>query len=897
MAVSIGNITRFLQPTDVESGLGEGTQVSKHGKTQSQPLFYLIEHRSEILSVSGSASNNSRRKAIRQLLAQNLIVSRLPAITVPICTALVSLRPHLAGRLFKLESEGPAATIQQEYHDSNGAASFKYRLDACFQRGDIAQATAAIWDHFDQNLPEQARPKRPTKANQWAAKFVLSHPPRLAHPINATQEEIQALQFQAAELLLCGRVVVDRSEALSRALHPKGNEWLLGKYSSHALARAKKQLEAASHTRPSRSDMSRRRKASNSLHPGYDDIDTTLPKVRVPVRLKITLPYAFLALVFALAGAYLISQVVFESLEERFTNQLIEVGKLAADRMVLEEDARLETLRLLANTDGLAEALVVGDAERLREIALPIAVNAQEEAIELINLEGVSVLSLRQRTGFGEEQYLSTRGDSDYQAWDFIQQILQGVDDSGRDKHANVVRAPWGDYLYVAGPVYGEDEAPVGIVLVGKTLPTLAHQFREQTLAQTTFYALDGSPIFSTFLANGDADLRLDANQVQNIRENQEAGSLSRSLSILSIEYSEIVGPWTVRADTNIGMIGSSLAQTFLASPSDTTRLQIFVLVAVGLIVIVAIGTYISRKISQPLLQIVTASAQVAQGNLDVSVEPVGNDEVAVLAHSFNHMMEGLREATARKLHEIELMQDLEHERELRELKSRFVSMVSHEFRTPLATILSSSEYIKTYGEVAPYAKRQKHFGRIQGAVSNMTRLLEDVLIIGRNDSGRLEFNPTIIDVDEFCREIVDEMQTSAGTRHAIKYAQRGNNRRLLLDANLLRVALTNLLSNAIKYSPDGGRIDFNLVCDEKKLMFRVRDSGIGIPQEDQQRLFETFHRASNVSNIAGTGLGLYITKMAVELHDGQIKFESQQNVGTTFTITMPARVVAEEVS
>jgi signal transduction histidine kinase len=546
---------------------------------------------------------------------------------------------------------------------------------------------------------------------------------------------------------------------------------------------------------------------------------------------------------------------------------------------------------------GVADALIAEDAERLREITLPFAVNAQEEAIEFINLQGVSVLSLRHRPDDRNEEYVSTRGDASFGAWDVVQKVAQGIVDDDGDKYSTIIAAPWGNYFYVAGPVIASDGRRVGIVLVGKTLQTLANEFREQTLAQTTFYNLQGVPLTSTLLADKETLPLLDTQYATDVLNNRASSSLMRDLSIASINYTEIVGTWSVRGSTQVGMIGTSLPHTFFVRPSEITRIQIFVLVAVGLILVISIGLYLSRRITQPLLQVVNASAQVAQGNLDVSVEPVGNDEVAVLAHAFNHMMVGLRDATERKLREIQLMKALEHERELRELKSRFVSMVSHEFRTPLATILSSTEYIKTYGHEAPYPKRQKHFTRIQDSVSNMTRLLEDVLIIGRDESGRLEFNPTLIDIEQFCKELTEEMQTTAGERHTIMLDHQGKDTQLLLDEKLLRVALTNLLSNAIKYSLNGGDVYFDLICEPDTVFLRVRDTGIGIPEKDQQRLFETFHRASNVSNISGTGLGLYITKMVVELHDGTINFESQLDSGTTFTITIPARRGTEKTA
>lgn len=175
------------------------------------------------------------------------------------------------------------------------------------------------------------------------------------------------------------------------------------------------------------------------------DTKTDPPKVRVPVRLKITLPYVILALMLALAAAYIVSQVVVDTIEERFTNQLIEAGKLTSDWLVNEEDRLLETLRLLSHTQGMPEAVGAPDAERLRQIALPLAVNSQEEAIEILDLQGTSLLSLRHRKTGNLEDYDATQGESRFNQWMFVQDVLQGGLDQGRDKYAGVARSPWGD--------------------------------------------------------------------------------------------------------------------------------------------------------------------------------------------------------------------------------------------------------------------------------------------------------------------------------------------------------------------------------------------------------------------------------------------------------------------
>jgi signal transduction histidine kinase len=251
-------------------------------------------------------------------------------------------------------------------------------------------------------------------------------------------------------------------------------------------------------------------------------------------------------------------------------------------------------------------------------------------------------------------------------------------------------------------------------------------------------------------------------------------------------------------------------------------------------------------------------------------------------------MTAGLREVTERRLQEIELRKALEQERELRALKSRFVSMVSHEFRTPLTTILSSSEIIREYDRKLPEDKKRKHFKRIQTAVSQMKYLMEDVLFLGKTETGRLEFHPTQVNLLKFCLDIVEEMQAIASDMHTILFTNTAEDTVALIDEKLLHLAISNLLSNAIKYSPNGGRIKFDLRYNDGNFVFRIKDQGIGVPKQDQKRLFETFYRADNVAHISGTGLGLYITKMAVDLHSGRIRFRSQEGVGTTVIVAIP---------
>jgi PAS domain S-box-containing protein len=252
------------------------------------------------------------------------------------------------------------------------------------------------------------------------------------------------------------------------------------------------------------------------------------------------------------------------------------------------------------------------------------------------------------------------------------------------------------------------------------------------------------------------------------------------------------------------------------------------------------------------------------------------------------HYLATLRDITERKQAEAALRHALEQERELNELKSRFISMTSHEFRTPLTTILSSAELIQIYGARWSDERKQVHFGRIRSAVRNMTRLLDDILILGRGEAGRLTFAPAPLDLAQFCGSLIEELQLGVGAGYTLEFTSAGECGAVHMDEKLLRHILGNLLSNALKYSPAGGRVRLALHCAGGQATFTVQDQGIGIPADAQPRLFETFHRAHNVGAIPGTGLGLAIVKKSVDLHGGAITFVSAEGKGTTFTITLP---------
>lgn len=260
---------------------------------------------------------------------------------------------------------------------------------------------------------------------------------------------------------------------------------------------------------------------------------------------------------------------------------------------------------------------------------------------------------------------------------------------------------------------------------------------------------------------------------------------------------------------------------------------------------------------------------------------------------------------TERKLAEAETLKALQRERELSEAKSHFIAMTSHDLRTPLTTIQSSVDLLKHRSEKLSSQRQQIHLDRISSAVEQMTGMVQDVLVLSEAEAGKLQLNPTPVDLVQLCRSLVTELLVADKKQHKITFTHQGDCTAALagtasledsegvsiqypLDEKLVRYILTNLLSNALKYSPQESLVQLDVVCNSESVVFHIQDQGIGIPPEDIPRLFESFYRAKNVGATQGTGLGLAIVKQCIDLHSGQVSVDSVVGESTTFTVTLP---------
>lgn len=249
--------------------------------------------------------------------------------------------------------------------------------------------------------------------------------------------------------------------------------------------------------------------------------------------------------------------------------------------------------------------------------------------------------------------------------------------------------------------------------------------------------------------------------------------------------------------------------------------------------------------------------------------------ELVLANENLAHAERGLRDALA-------------HERELHELKTNFVNLVSHEFRTPLGIILASAGMLEKYLDRLSPDERAEHLHDIAQSTRHMAGLMEEVLLLGRVEAGRMPCAPAPLDLAAFCAELADELRSSTGGACPIELQTSGLDASARADTGLLRHIFTNLLSNAVKYSPPGSPVKFSVRRESGEAIFEIGDRGIGIPADELPHLFTAFRRAKNVGTINGSGLGLVIVKRCVELHGGEISIESHAAAGTTARVRLP---------
>ncbi len=294
------------------------------------------------------------------------------------------------------------------------------------------------------------------------------------------------------------------------------------------------------------------------------------------------------------------------------------------------------------------------------------------------------------------------------------------------------------------------------------------------------------------------------------------------------------------------------------------------------------------------LMPFIFMTAKATQEDIRIGMT-LGADDYITKPFTYRDVMQAIQTRLdkkalqeERKQAEIERWQQaLEQEHELRLFKSRMVAMFAHDFRNSLGSILTSNGTLRDFGDRLSKQRQLTYFHRIEASVHQLTHMLDDMLTVAQIESGSLDFRPEPLDITQFVQQVLEEFQLIHQETHVIEYKSQFPDS-MMADPRLLRQIISNLVSNAVKYSPKGSIVRLSLQRQDRHIELTVQDYGIGIPEADLHRLFETFQRAENVGAIPGTGLGLAIAKQAIVLHGGDVDLKSQVGVGTTVTVRFP---------
>jgi len=608
---------------------------------------------------------------------------------------------------------------------------------------------------------------------------------------------------------------------------------------------------------------------------------------------KLIIPYVILTLITAMLGVFIITRLVSSSFKERFSNQLNEAGRVAADGIVRQERTHLEDLRLLAFMDGVSEAFLNREWETLLQSFKAVGVNNKIEAISAIDTQGREIITLTLDLETGDTA--SFRG-ADFSNFGPIEKILQGDSDELGDKYSAVIEASDGYYLFTGGPVRGEDDALVGALLVGTRLETLARDIKLQALSDIVALDLDGNIILTTFAESdeGSGVLELGEGELTTTLET----SLNREFEMFGRDYTALYAPLVVRHE-DVGILAVALPSDFIVSTLATSRNNFSGIFTLGTVAVIALGYILAQHIALPILRLRKMTTAVASGDLEQESGVDRSDEIGDLAKAFDTMTLSLRDRTeeAARLY----AEAIERNKDLADANARLQSTqaqliqseklasvgqltagIVHDVKNPLAVIKGLAEELTEEVDSDGYAR--EGLETIRDSASKANTIVSDLLKFARQstpDMQRRDMRETIrsvIRLTEYLArkgnvEITTEMPETAVL--------------VTYDAQQIEQVLINMTTNAVQAMPDGGTLDFELKEFEESVEIKISDSGSGIPQENLDRIFDPFFTTKPEGE--GTGLGLSVSYGIVARHGGQIDVDSSMSEGTTFTVILPS--------
>lgn len=597
------------------------------------------------------------------------------------------------------------------------------------------------------------------------------------------------------------------------------------------------------------------------------------------IRFKVTLPYLLLTLIVAATGAYVVTRLVSNSLNERLHNQLIQAGRVVSDSLVTQERKQVSDLRFMAYTRGLGEALEAGNNDQVAGLVRPIAIVRNLESVFIFNSQGQEINHLIRQPN-GEWGDVTQPGQP--ATLSIVDQLLKENSADSPPKRQIAIDSIDKRYYYFTTLPVISDGRVVGAVVVGTSLNTLLPMLKNMAVADVILYNASGQSIASTFEAQDDLyqlTISIPADDYQSIVKNDNVVQ-GRDLEVGARAYSLAYGPLKI-ADDRLAVFAVALSKEFVATAESTNRWLYVFLYGGAMLLVIVIGFYVSRLIIVPLFKLMRTSRAIAGGDLTKRTEIKSSDEIGVLANTFDEMTDHLQQRT------LELEKTNRILEQMDAAKMRFIQVAGHELRTPLTLVQGYAQMIevkaKENNEYINYTN-----GILEGT-GRMVEIIDNMLDVSRIDSNLLEANFVEVQLNDIIERVRKTFE-SALVERKLKFLSEGLGSLPVImgDKELLYKLFYHVIVNAIKYTPDGGCVTVNgytVHTDAApQIEISVHDTGIGVAPENQELVFEKFYQTGDVLlhssgktkfKGGGPGLGLAIARGIVNAHRGKIWLES----------------------
>ncbi len=619
------------------------------------------------------------------------------------------------------------------------------------------------------------------------------------------------------------------------------------------------------------------------------------------IRFKVILPYLFLTLLIAVTGAYVVINLVSKSLEERLSNQLLEAGRVLSDSMVQQELIHVKTARLIAYTRGVGESVDRGDIAQLTTLTKPATSSSSLESVVVYDLQGQELLHLiKESNGTVTDAVPPVAATT----LSLVSDLITENNTDSLPKRALVMDTIDRRYYYVTMLPIAFDSRVVGVLAVGTSLNTLLPQLKTTALADIVIYDESGQAIASTFGGLGTEDLfahtiSIPATLYQDV-VNNDATVQGTNIEVDARWYRTAMGPLKI-VDDRLAVFSVVLPLDYVVASNSTNRNTYIVLYSVAMIAVILIGYAVARLIINPLSRLVQSSRAISDGDLTIRTNIKSNDEIGLLANTFDSMTEHLQQRT------LELEKTNQILEQMDRAKIRFIQVAAHELRTPLTLVQGYAQMVQV--KSAETNQFTKYTNGILDGTSRMVEIIDSMLDVSRIDMNQLEVMPALVQLDTVIQKVQKTFETAFEERHII-FVMNGfeNLPSIHADKDLLYKLFYHVIGNAIKYTPDGGcitvgarRVNENGIKPEVEIS--IQDKGIGIDPQNQELVFEKFYQTGEVLlhssgktkfKGGGPGLGLAIARGIVNAHRGRIWLESPgydevTYPGTTVYVRLPA--------